>query len=173
MMNSKLMISAILSLFLISAMPYTDWKEWISSDQTMSIKYPSDWNFNPSFPGTIFSIKTKYSDDKDFFREFLTLIIEPVDADKNLDNFVDDILKRSGQSFENVQLVSKNKTTVSGNPAYEIVFTGTQMDLELQWRHTIFLKNQQAYMLNYSAEKINYEKYTKEVDEMISSFILK
>ena len=66
----KCIIILLLPLIFLSASILADWKNWQSEDGKISINYPESWNFNASFPGTVFSIKTERSDEQDFFREF-------------------------------------------------------------------------------------------------------
>ncbi|MBA7680022.1 hypothetical protein ES703_88329 [subsurface metagenome] len=74
----------------------------------------------------------------------------------------------------NVELINPNKTTLAGLPAYQskynIDIEGGKETLQYLQVHTI--KDNQAYMLGYMAEKSDYQKYLDQVKEMFDSFEL-
>lgn len=72
--------------------------------------------------------------------------------------------------LSNVELIDSNKTTLAGLPAYQSKHNIEGGKETLQCLQVLTIKDNQAYLLGYMADKSDYQKYLGQVKEMFNSF---
>ena len=83
-----------------------------------------------------------------------------------LANYSDAIISDLKQDFR----VTESNTTLSGNPAYKVVYTGLEESVDLQAMLVLAIKGDRVYMISYTAEPEKYSYYLPTVQKMIDSF---
>ncbi|MDQ6863963.1 MAG: hypothetical protein M3044_09070 [Thermoproteota archaeon] len=83
-----------------------------------------------------------------------------------LANYANDTVSDLRQDFR----VSESNVTLAGNPAYKIVYTGLEANLDLQAMMVLTIKGDRAYIISYTAEPEKYSYYLPTVQKMIDSF---
>jgi eukaryotic-like serine/threonine-protein kinase len=83
-----------------------------------------------------------------------------------LANYADAIISDLKQDFR----VTESNTTLSGNPAYKVVYTGLEESVDLQAMLVMAIKGDRVYMISYTAEPEKYSYYLPTVQKMIDSF---
>jgi len=83
-----------------------------------------------------------------------------------LANYADAIISDLKQDFR----VTESNTTLSGNPAYKVVYTGLEESVDLQAMLVMAIKGDRVYMISYTAEPEKYSHYLPTVQKMIDSF---
>jgi eukaryotic-like serine/threonine-protein kinase len=83
-----------------------------------------------------------------------------------LANYADAIISDLKQDFR----VTESNTTLSGNPAYKVVYTGLEESVDLQAMLVMAIKWDRVYMISYTAEPEKYSYYLPTVQKMIDSF---
>jgi eukaryotic-like serine/threonine-protein kinase len=66
--------------------------------------------------------------------------------------------------------VSESNATLAGNPAYKIIYTGLEANVDLQAMMVLTIKGDRAYIISYTAEPEKYSYYLPTVQKMIDSF---
>lgn len=85
---------------------------------------------------------------------------------KTLAEYVNDTVSDLRQDFR----VSESNATLAGNPAYKIVYTGLEANVDLQAMMVLTVKGERAYIISYTAEPEKYSYYLPTVQKMIESF---
>jgi len=83
-----------------------------------------------------------------------------------LANYADAIISDLKQDFR----VTESNTTLAGNPAYKVVYTGLEESVDLQAMLVLAIKGDRVYMISYTAEPEKYSYYLPTVQKMIDSF---
>lgn len=83
-----------------------------------------------------------------------------------LANYTDAIISDLKQDFR----VTESNTTLAGNPAYKILYTGLEESVDLQAMLVMAIKGDRAYIISYTAEPENFSYYLPTVQKMIDSF---
>ena len=147
-----------------------------------SIDYPSSWTYlesqeEPSANTTIFSIvdiAPPISEDPNVVTNF-QIGIENLQSPISLDQYARTVVN-SYRGNPNFSLVSVDvNSTLSGRPAYEIVFSDiTEDGIERKSveRGTVDESNNRAYYIAFNTETPIYEKFLPIVQTMIDSFKL-
>lgn len=79
------------------------------------------------------------------------------------------MLKRINKEFPTI-VVSRRPIQVNNFEAQQVIYSLRQGDLDLKVRQVWLLKDNQAYIFTYKAEKQHYDKYNQLIQQMISSF---
>jgi hypothetical protein len=87
--------------------------------------------------------------------------------------FSNALLSSYKQQFKNFQLIGSNASmTLSGKPAYEVVYTyGVQPNI-FETMEVWVVNGDRAYMILYNADPSDYSHYLPIIDRMVSSFVL-
>jgi eukaryotic-like serine/threonine-protein kinase len=83
-----------------------------------------------------------------------------------LAEYANDTVSDLRQDFK----VSESNATLAGNPAYKIVYTGLEANVDLQAMMVLTIKGDRAYIISYTAEPEKYSHYLPTVQKMIDSF---
>ena len=145
-----------------------------SYDDNVSIQVPEGWqlkeNPQPGTQATFFSSK-EGADDK--FVENVGLQVSDLSAkpDVTLDEIVKAWIDQSQTEFpDSFKVVSQDKTTLGGVEAEEVIYQANDQVSALKGMAVFALKDNKAYILNYSAEEKSFDKFLGGVNEIISSF---
>ena len=83
-----------------------------------------------------------------------------------LANYSEEITSDLGQDFK----VAESNVTLAGYPAYKLLYTGLENNVDLQAMMVITLKDGMAYIINYTAEPEQYSHFLPTVQRMLDSF---
>lgn len=176
-------ISTILLLILLISMESVysqkeaipDWTKL--SRGNYEIQYPkAAWQISESGDaGTQFILAAPDVLEGDKFRENINLIIQDLSKlPHELDlNMYAEISKNQIQSLiGNAQLLSAETKARDGRDYYEISYTGTQGEFRLKWLQYYWVHNQEAYVLTYTAEENDYDKFYPAAIKIMNSFFI-
>ncbi len=150
-----------------------DFSTYDKSNLGITIKYPQNWerqDINNIFTKELVSFSIPQSEDKDNFKEKVVLSIE--EYSKSLNQSKDDFTKEINKALSAVEIVETTPTTLAYKPAFKIIYTGKDEEKKLNLKNLQIwtLKNNKAYIITYSAEQEDYDKYIATVEEMIKTF---
>ena len=135
------------------------------------IKYPAEWDVaqRASAPGTI-TFVAPLQDEGDTFRENVTVVVQRVPAGTTtLDEFTETALAQGQEYIPQFTVQESMPTTLGGNPAQQVVYTGVQGDRDLRWLQLWTLAGDQVYILTYTAEEFEFNAFRSVVQQMIRS----
>ncbi len=134
------------------------------------IKYPKEWSKQEFMDtGVIFTSPKENTSDN--FRENLHIIVQDLSSNPvTLDEYTNESIEKILESVPNVNILKSEKTIVSSNPAYMVIYTGNQEDYHLKWMQIWTLKENKAFIITYTAEEESYDNFLNIIEEMINSF---
>ncbi len=140
----------------------------------IKILYPSNWdkqeNSSSSNNSTLYDIVT-FSPPLKNSSNIIGKLAVKVDnisdiKPTTLADYADAIISDLKQDFR----VTESNTTLAGNPAYKILYTGLEESVDLQAMLVMAIKGDRAYIISYTAEPENFSYYLPTVQKMIDSF---
>ncbi len=138
---------------------------------SVKIDYPKTWEVQetPSFLGDTITFLSPL-DKNDNFREEVSLTIEDLSASPmSLSEYTNSSMQQIRNSADQNAPEPIN-STLSKSPGMRVEFTAKQNDQDVQILQTWTLRNNKAYTITYIAQKDRYNKYLKQVEQMIGSF---
>jgi PsbP-like protein len=168
----------------------TDFLEYKNPIYGIEIQYPSKWekiDFAQSINGNNNNNNNNNNNDAALIAGFLStskndtgilenLMIREVrlaSPDITTREFSNALLSSYKQQFKNFQLIGSNASmTLSGKPAYEVVYTyGVQPNI-FKTMEVWVVNGDRAYMILYNADPSDYSHYLPIIHRMVSSFEL-
>ncbi len=141
------------------------------------MQYPSNWHKeensgsdNDSMLVDVVKFISPTKNDSDTFSERFDLKIDnisdmqPIALGKYANNSIEDLRK----DFKIIDLDTDAR--LSDNPAYKIVYTGLEEDINLQAMLILTIKGDKAYIISYNAEPTKFAYYLPILQQMINSF---
>lgn len=166
-------ISLVLSLNSFGQNKETSWKT--INDNTYSIQYPDNWELNTDKSmGTSFILFTEQTSSEDKFRENINLSIQNLEGyNLNLDAYVAISEEQISKMVTNGIIIESKRLNTNKTEFQKIIFTGKQGLFQLKFVQYYFVKDEKAYVLTFTCEEIQYEKYNIIVEQILESFLLK
>ena len=173
-----------------------------SPDYGLVMQYPSDWGkaaepqdfhvhpwhlplipikeFQPSIADTLpeglkYPIINYYPPiiSRDRPADAMTVFIEKVPFGTTLENYANANIARIKDRSINLEIIQQDQITISDSPAIRIITSDSESDVsEFQTMRIFVLKGTRAYLVQYDAEKSNYDTYLPTVQKMVDSIRL-
>lgn len=154
--------------------------QYNNSEYGIRINYPSDWSYQELEAPTnaavvpIVNIFPPISDDPNAV-SFLQIGIEDLVSPFSIDEYSRSIINGYRESRSDFDLVSSNTDgTISGLPAYEVVFTDSAngTDREIMEVGALDSDNNRVYYLLFNTEESRYDLFVPTLERIIGSFQL-
>ncbi|MQP24847.1 hypothetical protein GFJ94_07190 [Flavobacterium sp. LMO8] len=121
--------------------------------------------------GVEFYLFTEKENSQDNFVENINLIIQNLEGlNIDLNKFV---AITEGQILASGELIRSKRIIVNGNECHSIIYEGTFNGLNLMFLQYNIVKNDKAYVLTYTANRKDFEKYFNEMELIMKSFKIK
>ncbi len=143
------------------------------SKNNYAIKYPDSWILQDNFGNGIeFFLLTKKTDTNDSFSENLNLIIQNIESlNLDLDKYVGITENQFKDNKAKVLVDKRDKNKF--NDFHVFVFEANVKGNDLKFMQYIFVENNRAYVLTFSATLDNFDRYIAEMQKAMDSFTLK
>ncbi|MBN2014331.1 MAG: DcrB-related protein [Candidatus Altiarchaeota archaeon] len=144
-----------------------------SSTYGIKIDYPSEWSKEEDFMEAVVFFKSPPESESDDLQENVGILVErlPIGYESlTFEQVYDSEIANAENFITDFEVISSEKTTVGGNPAYKTVITFTQGTYKLKAQQVFILKNGKEYVVTYTAKADTYSKYLNTVETMIDSF---
>lgn len=148
----------------------SDYLIYYNSEYGIKIKYPPNWTKMEQVFGAIVVFMSPKENAFDNFQENLNIVAESLSTPITLEEYTDVAISQLKQIITDINIVETESTTLAGNPAHKIVYTGRQGQYILKWMQIWTIKNNKAYVITYTAEENTYSNFLGIVQEMINSF---
>jgi serine/threonine-protein kinase len=150
----------------------------------IEIQYPSKWekidfaqtingnnNNNNNNAALIAGFLSTSKNDTGILENLMIREVRLASPDITTREFSNALLSSYKEQFKNFQLVGSNASmTLSGKPAYEVVYTyGVQPNI-FKTMEVWVVNGNRAYMILYNADPSDYSHYLPIIHRMISSF---
>lgn len=150
-----------------------------NSADGIKLKYPASWSNTLAakdvFTGDIAKFVTPKESETDKLQEDLTISVEDLsNKPTNLDGFTEFSISQIKQLNPDANIIAQGETTLANSiPAYQVIYTVKDGQLNLKKMQIWLLKNQQAYTITYTAESEKYTKFENAVKSMLDSLEIK
>lgn len=172
-------ISAALGVILISSVAYLNYRQkimWKYKDpaKEISIKYPANWKPMPGYGGAKVVFASPFDGQLDYFQENVSVVIQDISKHPaSLREYSDEAIYQMELVFKHNFILEETTAvaTLSGYPAYKLIFTGKGPDTELRYYMTWCVVDEvTAYQITYTAFTSQFDKYYPQVQKMVASF---
>lgn len=172
----KIMILVLVSIMLLSVAcvketikptkPETRLTNYNAAD--FSIGYPSDWVIKTQGPIAIF-VSSKEGNTDDFL-ENLNVIVAAVEQPVTLDEYANAGVDQLKDMFTEFNMLSKDKTTLSGSPAIRLVYEASKDGQSNKFMQVVSKSDDKFFILTYTGSLKGYDTHLSTAQEMIASF---
>ena len=175
--KSLLLIVVFAAIFSISAGAYgassNDYLIYGNSND-FEIAYPKDWSMKEGVMGTTVMFLSQLENQNDKFRENVNIVVQDLSKQPmSLDEYTNLSLMQLKRIITDINITTSEKTKLANCDAYMVVYTGKQGQYNLKLMQIWTIKNNNAYIITYTAENIGFDKYGELVNPMVNSFVIK
>lgn len=144
-------------------------------EKNYSILYPQTWDLDRSGQmGTSFFLFSRLTSSQDKFRENINLIIQSLQGQKvNLDRFVEISIDQIKTLITNGKMIESRRLILNGREFQKLIYTGEQGMFKLKFEQRYWIANGQAFVLTFTCEQAQFEKYKVLGEKILNSFKLK
>ena len=145
-------------------------QEWkVFSDSSFEILYPDTWELSET-RGVAFLALSQQINEQDLFRENVNLLIQ------DLKGTGLDLKKYTEISHAQIDEMIPNSKLISSqfyDDYHEVVYQGDQNGQQLQFLQHYYVINEKAFVLTYTAQKTDFDRYLEVSRKIMDSFKLK
>lgn len=149
----------------------------VYENQTYSFKmeYPSTWKAAEGAAGAIVAFLSPLESKEDFFSENVNVLAEDLSAHPTLtvEGYAELGIAKLPMFITDFKLIGTRKHTLSGLPTQIIEYTGRQGVFQIHILQAMTIANKKAYVLTFTAEEANYERYLPAAKRIIESLAIK
>jgi hypothetical protein len=150
------------------------WRTYVDQTLNFSFLYPANWSGEIAKEGYL--ILKGPTDDKGHIPNIIVQAMLPASKGGNYTSYEDAALDTLNQlkGYENYSLVSYTQTTVSNEPAREIVCSYSYGGIALKQNQVLFQDSNTSYiyMICYTATEESYPEYVGVYEKVKGTFIL-
>lgn len=133
------------------------------------IQYPEELSIDESIEGLEFIIYTEKSHEEDDFIENINLIIQSLDTlDIDLEQFAQISLNQVAEVQG--EIISMDLIQDNQEDYYRMISIIPMHEQNLKFLQHFYVYNKNAYVLTFSSELDEFDKYAEEMEEIMSSF---
>lgn len=168
----KILILTISLIF--SSLIYPDQEMIVLDEAEYSISYPSNWIIDRSNKLTEFYLFSRLDSPSDKFSENMSLISQNiVGMNIDLDKYTQISVNQIKRFFKDKILTVKKHQNKDGLDYYEVIYIGKQDGSNLKFLQYNFVENGMAYVLTFTAEASQFDRYKDIAYQTFNSFRLK
>ena len=172
--QSRIIISALfIIIFASSSIQVLAQEQFLTHEDIttgISIQFPSNWEKSVNLDNFI-TFRAPPETDTRIYPAALGLKIQEL-ASKNvlLQEVTKVQLSELRKSNPNLEISESTSTTLAGKPAYRVVFTATDNQVERKAMQIWTIIDNKAILITYKAQPVKYSTYLPTIERMIGSF---
>jgi hypothetical protein len=153
--------------------PKSDWKTLLAEGH--SIQHPAAWTEDVSGNiGSTFFLYSPLTDEEDTFSENINLMVQPLQGlGMTLEKFVQTTEDQVGVFMTESKIIHKDYSKKSKKECCVLEYAGLMNGFELHFLQYLWVIDEKAYILTFTAEGKNFEKYRLTATEILDSMKLK
>ena len=145
------------------------WLNYNNANLKFSIKYPEGWLKQPNTNIVVFLSPKENA--MDAFQENVNVIFQDLSKQPmSLEQYTELTKKQVIDNFGTSAIVVLKNATISGQQGKELIYNMNYQGKKLKVRQCWIIKGKAAYLLTYTAEPEQYNKYENTATEIIGSF---
>lgn len=147
----------------------------VHKNAVYEISYPPNWEMNTNgLMATDFLLFSPVEDEADLFRENVSLLVQDLTGyDLDLERYTKISEEQITMLVTNDILISSERKGTGDNAYQKVIYSGEQGIYELQFEQYYWVRNDKAYVLTFTAEQSEFEKYRKDGEHVLESFKFK
>jgi eukaryotic-like serine/threonine-protein kinase len=149
-------------------------KPYSIASYNVRIEHPQEWQPEEKpdrITGNLVRFISPLVNSADSYQENVNLIVQNLSESRNtLELFTPFRLDVIKQSAQNIKFIQEGQQRLANQEAYQVTYTLEEDGKSLQRLQVWTVKDGKVYILTYTAEPNEYEKYLPFVKQMISSF---
>lgn len=148
-----------------------------TDDYSFEIEYPKTWtrqDIEDPITGEVVAFVSPNEGTSDLFQEKIIVTIETLPTNlKTLEDYKEELIDKLRDPKNNTLTIEEErKIKLAEKPAYKIVYSRKDSEIELQQMEIFTIQNNQVYVITYSAERAKYSKFLNSAQNIIKSFVL-
>jgi PsbP len=170
----KLRYLSVLLLLAQTGFAQTDTTKAIFRNDTYQVQYPNSWRLDTShMMGTEFFLFAPTDNATDAFSENVNAMVQDFGGQSvSFEEYKEVTEKQLADFATDAKILESKIIKTSSKEFYRITYTMTQGKFQLKMTSICFIKNGKGYLLTFTAEVSNYDKYKSKCDEILGSFKL-
>jgi serine/threonine-protein kinase len=167
----KLKITTLFFLATMVASCQTKLEKYSKDNYTIS--YPKNWKMNTSGQmGSEFIIFSEI-EKNETFRENVNLLTQDLKGQSfTLKSFAEMSKNQIKNTVPNSTIIESKIVDSASQPYYILVWKGKIGPNELQLKQQIYIKEEKAYIISFTALPESYARFAETADKIFNSFIL-
>lgn len=158
---SLALLFAVLSVASAQSLVYKNAKEGFQ------IGYPKGWTVREGMMGTtVFIAKV----NPNGFSTNVNVVIQPVPAGTTVQGAGDATTAQLKTVITDFKLLSQKDTTLSGQPALALSYTGKQGQYALRWYQVLSVRGSKAFVVTFTTEAAKYAAESAPLQGILDSF---
>lgn len=138
-------------------------KEYVNEQYSFKTRYPKDWTVNTTFQGVIVTFMCP--DSSSGFTPNLNIVINGnLPGINTLDDLTAAAKSELSAAIENFQEIEMGDFSINGYDGKYIFYKGTVSGMDLVWAQVYSLNDGVAYIITYTADEANFEKYLEDAE---------
>ena len=140
-----------------------------------SIQYPDDWKYSDyNSDNGNFMLYTELEGEDDRFSDNVNLVIQDIEGmGYDLASFTKISESQVEAYIENPKIISSDLYEKDGKSYQRLVFQGSMNGFDLKFVQQFYITPTKSYVLTFTSEQNQYEKYAKNASYILESFTLK
>ncbi len=169
-------IVALVIIFIgINKNTYKGFVNYDNDDYQFSIKYPQYWSLqelDDPITGGVVVFTSPLESSADSFLEKVYIAVEYLSSEPTtLEEYTQIVFERINQEQGNeIEVYQDRKTKIGEFPAHMVVYSRQEGGLQLRQMETFTIKNNQVYIIIYTAERAKFSKFLDTAEKMIDSW---
>lgn len=144
--------------------------KYVNTQFGFSLDRPESWTQQEGYMGTAVLFLSPLENKNDAFMENVNVVVEDFKQPLTLKKYTALTVEQLKQYITDAAILSVNSMRAVHGPYSEIVYTGRQGQYELKWLCRIYLSGKRAYVVTYTAEFGQFNKYLTVANPVLSSF---
>lgn len=167
----KSFVIAILFLFSLFSSVAQDVKWETLKENGYEINYPADWTLNKTGQmNTSFILFSPQANLEDKFQENINLIVQDISAyDLTLEQYTEASIEQIKNFITDSKIIS-NENVEGPPPFHKLKYSGRQGEFELMFEQYFWIIDGNAFILTFTCQVADYEKYVAVGHKILDSF---
>ena len=143
--------------------------EYENKKYNFKIKIPNTWTFQEETNWFNIEIKTPKNDN---INENLWIIVQELQTEETLESYTENTVIWLNDLYESYNEISKEDTEINSTKWIILTYELSENWYEIKSQQTVFLKDNKAYVFQYTATKDTFNQYINEINYIINSFTI-
>lgn len=143
--------------------------EYENKKYNFKIEIPNTWTFQEETNWFNIEIKTPKNDN---INENLWIIVQELQTEETLESYTENTVIWLNDLYESYNEISKEDTEINSTKWIILTYELSENWYEIKSQQTVLLKDNKAFVFQYTATKDTFNQYINEINYIINSFTI-